>query len=296
MKTLVAGGSGFIGTALVRFLRAAGEEAWILTRRVPKNEYEIHWDGSSVAGWSERVAEMDAVVNLTGYGLEHWPWTKSRKKRFHDSRVLPGHALVSAIRASARRPRVFLQFSGINRYGLSGDSIADETTPAADDFLARLTVDWESATEPLEDLGVRRVIVRNAVVLDSNGGMFPLMSRPIRFMLGGPLGNGRQAVPWIHLADQVQASYFLLRNEAAAGPFNLIAPNPTSNAEFMHAIAKVIHRPYWFRTPAILLRAALGEMSDMVLQGRSAKPKRLLELGYRFLYPDIKAAVENLCA
>jgi uncharacterized protein len=294
LKILVAGGSGFIGRALVGFLHRRSHEVWILTRRPPNNPYTIQWDGESTAGWGDRVAEMDAVVNLTGHSLEHWPWTKLQKQRFRDSRVLPGRALVSAIRASARRPRVFLQISGINYYGLRGKSAADESTPAAGDYLARLTVAWEEATRPVEDLGLRRVIARSAVVLDSSGGMFPLMSRATRFFLGGPLGDGGQAVPWIHLADELGALSYLLENERASGPFNLIAPQQTSNAEFMHAVAKAMHRPYWIHAPTFFLGALLGEMSDLVLEGRYSQPRRLLDLGYQFQFPILAEAVGDI--
>ncbi len=193
----------------------------------------IHWDGKTQAGWAEHISDMDAVVNVTGFGLEHWPWTKSQKQHFLDSRIFPGRALVSAIRNSQHRPRVFLQISGINYYGAQGDAIADEGTPAADDYLAELAVQWEAATQPVEELGVRRVIARSAVVLDSHGGLFPLMALPVRLFIGGPLGSGKQAVPWIHLADQTGALSFLLLNENLSGAFNLISPTPTSNEKFM---------------------------------------------------------------
>src|SRR5215208_1505575 len=170
MKVLIAGGSGFLGTALRNSLVEDNHDVFILTRQVSKNTSEIQWDGKTANGWGNRVNEMDAIVNLTGFGLEHWPWTKRQKQKFVDSRVLPGRALVSAIQSAERRPRVFLQTSGINRYGLRGEGLADETTPAASDFLAQLTVKWEDATKPVEELGVRRVIIRNAVVLARKDG------------------------------------------------------------------------------------------------------------------------------
>ena len=219
MKVLIAGGLGFIGSALTDFLRSGGHRVWILTRRSSSDPNEIRWDGKTPDRWVERIEEMDAVVNVTGFGLEHWPWTKSQKQRFLDSRVLPGRALASAIEKSRRRPNVFLQISGINYYGTKGDEVADEQTPAADDYLAQLAVHWEDATKPIEEMGVRRVIARSAVVLDSHAGLFPLMALPVRLFAGGPIGDGKQAVPWIHLADQIGALYFLLRSEKASGAF-----------------------------------------------------------------------------
>lgn len=294
MKVLIAGGSGFLGTALKNLLSHNSHEVFILTRGRSQSRNQIHWDGKTAEGWGHLVNEMDAVVNLTGYGLEHWPWTKRQKQKFEASRVLPGRALVSAIQSASRRPKVFLQSSGINRYGLRGEGIADESTPAAEDFLAQLTVKWEDATRPIEDLGVRRVIVRSAVVLAGRGGLFPLMALPVRLFFGGKLGDGSQAMPWIHLADEVRAMKSLLENQEARGAYNLIAPTPTSNAEFMRAIAKALHRPFWFHVPKPLLKLALGEMSVLITEGRYSKPKRLLEQGFEFNFPRIEEALANI--
>ena len=294
MKILIAGGSGFLGSAFKNILVHNSHEVFILTRGSSKGRNQIHWDGKTTDGWGQLVNEMDAVVNITGFGLEHWPWTKRQKQKFVDSRVLPGRALVSAIQSALRRPKTFLQISGINRYGLRGEGIADESTPAAEGFLAQLTVKWEDATQPVEELGVRRVIARSAVVLAGRGGLFPLMALPVRLFFGGKLGDGSQAMPWIHLADEVRALKFLLENEEARGAYNLIAPTPTSNAEFMRAIASTLHRPFWFHVPGILLKLVLGEMSVLITEGRYSQPRRLLEQGFEFKYPRIEEALRNI--
>lgn len=294
MKVLIAGGSGFLGTALRNTLQNANHKVFILTRRAAKDAYELHWDGQSTHGWGDRIGEMDAVVNLTGFGLEHWPWTKRQKQKFVDSRVIPGLALVTAIQNAAPRPRVFVQTSGINRYGLRGEGIADESTPAADDFLAQLTVKWEDATRPVEELGVRRVIARNAVVLARDDGLFPLMALAPRLFFGGTFGDGKQAMPWIHITDQTNAMRFLLEDEEARGPFNLISPESSSDAEFMRAVCRVLHRPYWFHVPKFLLRIVLGEMSVLLTEGRYSEPKRLIESGFKFQFGKLKNALEDL--
>ena len=294
MKVLLAGGSGFLGSALKKSLEQRGHEVTLLTRRVPKTSGQVQWDGTTTLGWGRIVNEVDAVVNLTGVGLEHWPWTPRQKKRFTDSRVLPGLALVSAIKSASRRPGIFLQISGINHYGLRGEGIADESTPAADDFLAQLTVQWEAATQPVEELGIRRVIARTAPVLSARGGLFPLMALPARLFAGGKLGDGRQAMPWIHLQDEIGALRFLLENENARGAFNLIAPQPISNADFMKTVATALRRPYWFHAPAFLLRLVLGEMSVLLTDGRYSQPKRLLEHGYNFQFPKLENALMDL--
>ena len=294
MKVLIAGGSGFLGSALKNSLIKANHEVFILTRRASKDANAIQWDGKTTHGWGYVINDMDAVVNLTGFGLEHWPWTKRQKQRFVDSRVIPGRALVSAIQNASRRPRVFLQSSGINHYGLRGEGVADESTPPGDDFPAQLTVKSEDATRPIEEIGVRRVITRNAIVLSGRGGLFPLMLLSVRLFFGGKFGDGEQATPWIHLSDYTNAMRFLLDNENARGPFNLISPQLTSNAEFMRAAAKALHRPYWFHIPKFLLRLVLGGMSVLLTEGRYSQPKRLIELGFQFQFGKLEHAMEDL--
>ena len=294
MKVLIAGGSGFLGKALTNSLKRDDHDVIILTRLTPKSAGQIHWDGKTTNGWAHIVNEVDAVIHVAGFGLQHWPWTPKQKQKFIDSRVNPGLALVSAIQNASRRPRVFLQSSGINRYGLEGDGIADESTPPASDFLAQMTVPWEAATESLEELGVRRIVTRNAVVLAKKGGLFPLMTLSVRFFFGGRFGNGKQAMPWIHIVDHVNAVRFLLENENARGPYNLISPTPTSNADFMRAVAKLLRRPYWFHVPTFLLRLVLGEMSILLTEGRYSQPKRLIELGFQFKFGELETAMDDL--
>ena len=294
MKFLIAGGTGFLGNALTNSLIADRHEVLILTRGIPKRPDQIYWDGRTATGWGDIVNEVDAVIHVAGYGLQHWPWTQKQKQKFIDSRVRPGLALVSAIQKAARRPRVFLQSSGINRYGLRGEGLADESTPPAQDFLAQMTVPWEAVTETLNGLGVRRVITRNAVVLARNGGLFPLMALPARLFFGGRFGDGKQAMPWIHISDYIGAVRYLLKYENAQGPYNLISPMLATNSDFMQAIAKVLHRPYWFHIPAFLLKLILGEMSILLTEGRDSQPKRLIELGFQFQFGELENAMEDL--
>lgn len=294
MNVLLAGGSGFLGTALTKSLQNDGHKVFVLTRGKPKQDNHIQWDGKTTSGWTQVLNEVDVVVNLTGYGLEHWPWTKRQKQKFVNSRVLPGLALATAIKESSRRPSVFVQISGINRYGLRNEGIADENTPPADDFLAQITVKWEDATKSVEELGMRRVIARNAIVLDRKKGLFPLMSLSVKLFFGGKFGDGSQALPWIHVDDYVRALRFLIENENARGPFNFIAPEATSNAKFMKTIAEVLGRPYWFHLPAFLLRIPLGEMSVLLTEGSYSQPKGLLELGYQFQFGTLKDALKDI--
>lgn len=297
MKVLIAGGTGFMGKHLIDALIADSHQVTVLSRD-PEKTVEgarvLAWDGQTTDGWGQVVEEMDAVVNLSGLSLHSWPWTKRKKQRFQDSRVKPGLALASAIKNATLRPGVLLQISGINYYGLRGEGGADESTPPADDYLAQLTVAWENATRSVEEEGVRHVVCRTAVVLAHDAILMELMALPVRLYVGGPLGSGKQALPWIHIDDQIGAIRFLLENPEANGPYNLIAPRATSNAEFMRTLAKVLRRPYWFPVPAFLMRLALGEMSLLVTEGRFSQPKRLLEQGYTFRFPELDVALKDI--
>jgi uncharacterized protein (TIGR01777 family) len=294
MNILIAGGSGFLGTALTAHLTNQNHSVYSLTRQMPRSPHQIQWDARTVRGWGDRLSEMDAVINLTGYGLEHWPWTERQKQRFSDSRVIPGLALAEAFEKTSRRPGIFVQTSGINYYGLRGAGTADESTPPANDFLAQLAVRWEGATQTIENLGVRRVITRTSPVLARRGGLFPLMALPVRLFFGGKLGDGTNSLGWIHLNDYVRAVAFLLENDQAQGPYNLIAPQLTSGEAFMRSIAKTLRRPFWFHLPAWALRLPLGEMSVLLTEGRFARPARLLEHGFQFQFEDLNSALRDL--
>lgn len=295
MKVMIAGGSGFLGRALTKSLLADGHQVFILTRgtRIPKGAQAVQWDAKTTNGWGHLVNEMDVMIHLAGKSLASWPWTAATKQAFHDSRIIPGLVLAQSIQQATHRPGIFVQASGINHYGLRGD-LADESTQPGDDFLAQLTVKWEDATRSVEELGVRRVVIRSAVVLGKGDGLLGLMALPIRLFAGGPLGSGKQAMPWIHINDWVGGVRHLIASEKAQGAYNLIAPTPTSNADFNRILAGVLHRPYWFPTPAFLLRTLLGEMSVLILEGRFAQPKRLTESGYRYQFPGPHEALVDL--
>lgn len=295
MNILIAGGSGFLGRALTKSFLADGHQVFILTRgaRVMDGVRAIQWDAKTTNGWGHLVNEMDVIIHLAGQTLASWPWTASKKRAFRDSRILPGLALAEAIQKATRRPGIFIQQSGIAHYGLSGD-LADESMPPADDFPAQLTVKLEAATKSVEELGVRRIILRSAVVLARENILLKLMALPIQLFIGGPFGSGQHAMQWIHLSDWVGGVRYLIENENARGAYNLIAPTPTSNAEFNRTLAGVLHRPYWFPTPAFLLKTFLGEMSVLILEGRFSRPKRLIESGYQFQFPSLREALTDL--
>lgn len=299
MKVLIAGGSGFIGSALTRSLLADGHQVWVLTRnpdrvRLPAGVQPVRWDGRTSQGWVASLAQMDAVVNLAGETVGQWPWSAQRKKSLRESRVDAGLALAEAFQKVDPRPGVFIQASGIGYYGPCGPEAVTEDSHAGNDFMASLAIDWEASSRIIDSLGVRRVVVRTSLVLDARQGVLPLMALPVRFFAGGPLGDGCQGVSWIHIEDEVRALRFLLENEKARGVFNLTAPNPLTNRDFIQALAHTLARPDWLPAPAWALRTLLGEMSSLLLTGQFAIPQRLVNQGFVFRYETVNQAFENL--
>jgi uncharacterized protein len=299
MRILIAGGTGLIGTALAESLLADGQQVWVLTRRpdsahLPQGAAPLGWDGKTVGGRADTLSQVDAVVNLAGETLARWPWTKSRRRLLLDSRVLAGKALTQAIQAASPRPQVLIQASGVNFYGPHRQELVTEGDGPGADFLSRLCVDWEASTQPVESLGLRRAVIRTAVVFAPQGGILPLMLLPVRLFAGGPLGSGRQGLAWIHLADEVAAIRFLLENPAARGPFNLTAPAPISSADFTRTAARLLRRPFWLPAPAFALRLALGQMSTLILDGAYLHPARLQALGFTFRFPSLEPALRDL--
>ncbi|MGD0613685.1 MAG: TIGR01777 family oxidoreductase [Anaerolineales bacterium] len=299
MRVLISGGTGMIGRELAASLQADGHSVWVLTRspssaRVPPGAQALGWDGRTTKGWGTFINQTDAVVNLVGERLAGWPWTPARKARFWTSRVEGGRAISEAIRLASHRPQVLVQASGVNYYGPHGLAPVSETDAAGDDELARLCLAWEDSTHSVEALGVRRAIVRSAIVLSAVDGILPIMMLPVRLYMGGPLAGGHQGLPWIHIKDEVAALRFLLENEQGRGPFNLTAPQPVSSGDFLRTLAKVLRRPYWFPVPAFALRLVLGGMSALVLTGEYLQPRRLLELGFRFKFENVEDALWDL--
>lgn len=302
MRVILTGGSGLIGRAVAAELGACGHEAIVLTREpakvrdLPAGARAERWDGRTAAGWGGLLDRESAIVHLAGEPIADGRWTEERKRRILSSRVESSAAVVAAITAAAVKPRVLLQASGVGYYGDTGDREVGEGDPPGDDFLARTCVAWEAATAAVEALGVRRALLRTGVVLAREGGALPKMLLPFRLGVGGPLGDGRQWLPFIHLADEVGAIRFLLEHAGAAGPFNLCAPHPVRNADFARALGRAAHRPSFLPTPAFALRLALGELAQALLTGQRALPRHLQSLGYSFHFPVLEGALADLVA
>lgn len=301
MRILITGGTGTIGDRLIDHLIGHGHALTIVSRQaykpahLPAKLTFVQWDGRTAAGWDRHLAETDAVIHLAAANLSDAAWTEKRKEIIRSSRVDSGRAVVEAFEAAEKKPGVLIQASAVGYYGTHDDerALTEESDPGSD-FLADVCRDWEASTEPVEKMGVRRVVIRAGVVLDPQGGALPKMMMPFRFFAGGPVGSGSQWMSWIHYLDTVDAIRFLIENEAARGPFNLTAPTPVRNREFAKTLGSRLKRPSLIPAPAFVLERIYGEMATVVLEGQRVLPKRLQELGYSFKFPELDAALHSL--
>jgi uncharacterized protein len=300
MHVLITGGTGLIGQELAASLISDGHEVTVLSRdpekvtHLPDGVNIKRWDTQAVEGWQSLTDEVDTIVNLAGENISEGRWTVKRKLRIRESRVNAGRALVYAMGKSVIKPRVIIQASAVGYYGSCGDEEITENMQAGEGFLPKVCMDWEASTAPVEVWGIRRVIIRTGVVLSKKGGALPRMLLPFRYFVGGRLGSGNQWFPWIHIADEVGAIRFLIDNEAASGPFNLVSPNPVTNAEFSRLLGRQLKRPSFIPVPAIALRLLFGEMSTVLLDGQRAVPQRLIQLSYNFQFPNADTALHNI--
>jgi uncharacterized protein (TIGR01777 family) len=308
MRVILVGGSGMVGQALAASLAAASHDVHILTRTPPRSGpagiHFVAWDGRTASGWGHLVDGADSVVNLAGETIGgtnlgevfFQRWTAAKKNRILESRLNAGRAIVEAVQAARTPPAMLLQMSAVGFYGPRGDEDIDESAAPGTDFLARVCVEWERSTLELERLGVRRIVTRTGLVLSQRGGLFPVALLPFRLFVGGPLGRGRQGFSWMHAEDHHRALRFLIELRGASGTYNLTAPEPVTNAQLGRAVARALRRPYWFPTPAFLLRLVLGEKAMLVLEGQRVLPRRLLEAGFEFHHPRLDEALEDLLA
>jgi hypothetical protein len=301
-RVLVAGASGFIGQALVRELAKNGCQVVALTRnavasagRFPDGVLVAEWDGRTTAGWAHHAEGALAVINLTGDSLARGRWTRAKKRRILESRTAPGAALVEAVRQARTKPLVFVQASAVGFYGNAGEAEVDESAAAGKGFLAGVVREWEASTRQVEDLGVRRVVIRSGLVLGRAGGVWPSLVRPFRFFAGGPLGNGRQWFSWIALEDEVGAVRFLIEHVDLGGVFNLAAPQPLRERELCRTVGESLRRPCWLPVPAFLLKLLFGEKAgETLLVSQRVFPRRLAAAGFDFRHPDAATAVAAL--
>lgn len=298
-RVIITGATGLIGGALAERLVAAGHEVVGLSRDpegargVPDGVRLLRWDGRTPEGWAHAVEGAEAIVNLAGATLGK-RWTAARKAKILGSRVDATHAVVEAIRGAKDRPKVLVQASAVGYYGPRGPEPLAADAPPGDDFLARVCVAWEAASEPVEELGVRRSIARSGIVLSRRAEAMARLMLPIRLFAGGPIAGGRQYLPWIHVDDEAAALHFLLGQERCSGPYNLAAPESMTQGGFVRTAARVLGRPAVVPTPGFALKLVLGEMATLVVDGQNAVPDRLIRDGFEFRFPTLEPALQNL--
>ena len=294
-KHLVTGGTGFIGSALVRALAGRGDAVTVLTRGADREERGVryaHWDPLGNDDWFRLVEGQEVVLHMAGEQAVGVRYTKAVKQRLHDSRVAIGRRLVEAIERASLRPRTLISASGVGYYGGSLEhTLVDETAGAGDDFLAKLCVDWEAATERAAELGVRVVHARMAPVLGKGGGALETMALPFKLFAGGWIASGRQGFSWVHLDDAIEIWLRLIDDPGISGKVNVTSPHPVSNKEINKALGKQLHRPCWIPVPALALEAAFGEGAEPLVTGQWAVPKVMQSHGFTWKYPEIEPAL-----
>jgi len=297
MRVFVTGATGLIGRALCAALPGAGHEVVALTRgdparsALPAGGRVLQGDPTRAGPWLEELARCDACVHLAGSPVAAGRWTASRKREIEASR-LDSTEIVAGLLA-ARGPQLLVQGSAVGYYGSRGDERLDERSAPGDDFLAGVTRRWEAAAEPARRRA-RVVLVRTGVVLSPEGGALPALVRPFRLLAGGPVGDPGAWKPWIHLADEVGLILWALSEGAVEGPVNACAPEPATARELARALGAALHRPALLSTPAFAIRAAMGEMAEIVLASQRVVPTVALERGYRYRFPSLDAALRDL--
>ncbi len=292
-RVLVSGGSGLIGSALISAVESRGSLVTRLVRSTEAQAGQLAWDPAKRLP-PELFSGFEAVIHLAGEPVAA-RWTAAKKRRIRDSRVLGTAHLCEALAGTAQPPRVLISASAIGFYGDRGDEILREDSTPGPGFLAEVCRQWEAATKPAADAGIRTVQLRIGVVLAAQGGALKEMLPPFRMGLGAQIGDGRQWMSWIHLQDLVGAILGFLDSDAVQGPVNLVAPEPVRNSEFTRTLAKVLSRPAVFRMPGFALRLIFGEMADAVLlASQRVDPARLVASGYQFRYPELRSALGNV--
>ncbi|WP_248748989.1 TIGR01777 family oxidoreductase [Pseudomonas sp. MWU15-20650] len=295
MHILLTGGTGLIGRQLCRYWLAQGHRLTVWSRQP---ETVARLCGAQVLGvghLQEVIGAVDAVVNLAGAPIADRPWTHRRKALLWSSRISLTETLLAWMESLEQKPAVLISGSAVGWYGDGGErELTEASGPVQDDFPSQLCIAWEETALRAEAMGIRVVLVRTGLVLAAEGGFLSRLLLPFKLALGGPIGSGRQWMPWVHIKDQIALIDFLLHKADASGPYNACAPQPERNRAFAKILGQVLHRPAFMPMPAFVLKVGLGELSGLLLGGQRALPERLLAAGFTFQFTELHAALDDV--
>jgi len=296
MRVLVSGSHGLIGGALVRRLDGDGHSVVRLVRTGATSGDEVAWDPAAGTIDGPALEGFDAVVHLAGEGIGERRWTPEQKRRILDSRAAGTSLLADTLAGLRKKPGVLVSASAVGYYGSRGDEVLDEDSASGEGFLAEVCREWEAAAAPAAGAGIRIVLLRSGVVLDSAGGALRRMLLPFRLGLGGRQGTGRQWMAWISLTDEVGAIHRAVTADGLMGPVNAVAPNPVRNADLVRTIGSVLHRPAILPTPLLPLKMRYGAemVEEMLLGSQRVIPRRLQADGYEFVHPTVEDALRSV--
>ncbi|MBU8880591.1 TIGR01777 family oxidoreductase [Bacillus sp. FJAT-29790] len=299
MKIAVTGGTGFVGRSLTNELINKGHEVLVLTRNI-KNKTNskqlsyVQWLNEDDKP-EETLEGIDVLINLAGESINSGRWTDERKGIILDSRISATREVLRIFKNLNKKPDTFINASAVGFYGTSvTKTYTEESIEAGLDYLAKTVQKWEIEAHKAQEIGIRTVLCRFGIILDKNNGALPRIALPYKLFTGGTVGTGNQWVSWIHLKDVIKGIMFAIKEELVEGPVNFTAPNPVTMREFGQTLGEVLHRPHWMPAPAFALKAALGEMSILVLEGQKVIPGKLVSNGYPFLFEDIRSALKDI--
>lgn len=300
MKVLVTGATGFVGKRIVSQLLANGDEVVVLTRNVAKAALQLgkkcefhYWPDTNVPPSLELFDGVQGVVNLLGEGIADKRWDDAQKKKIHDSRVFGTRALVEAIKNLKVKPKVLVSASAVGIYGNRGSEEITEGSTLGSDFLSGVCKDWEREALKAEHENIRVALIRTGVVIGKDGGALSKMLPIFKLGAGGPVGNGKQFMSWIHVDDLAGMYVEALKNDSIVGPMNGTAPYPATSKEFAQKLGKTLKRPAFAPAPAFAIKLAFGEMSTVLLDGQKVLPVKFKENKFRFHYPTLEMALKD---
>ena len=299
MKILITGGTGFVGTQLTSRLIKDGHEVTILTRSLkgakgssPGISY-LEGDPTKKGSWQEAIKNHGAIINLAGASIFS-KWTDEHKKAIRESRVSTTQNIVEGIPSDPSKKITLFSTSAVGYYGFCGDEELTEDAPPGNDFLARIAMEWEGEALKARDKGARVVITRFGIVMGEKGGALSQMIPLFKKYIGGPIGNGKQWFSWVHIKDLAEAFAFLMKHPEISGPVNVCSPNPVRNKDLAKALGRALHRPSFIPAPGFMVKLVLGEFGSVILEGQKVIPRRLIESGFVFQYPDIEKTLQGI--